>query len=75
MRIQTQELRQLVVATVSELERFESGVESSLLFIEQAVEQDDGCLELLGSDLQAGGIGEGGYGLPTAPAEQLTLAY
>ena len=36
MRIQTQELSQLVIAAVSELERFQSGVESSLLFIEQA---------------------------------------
>lgn len=74
VRIQAQELGQLVVAAVSQLERFQSGVESSLLFIEHAVEQDDGGLQFLGSDLQAGGIGEGGYGLTAAAAEQLPLA-
>jgi len=45
------------VATASEFERFQSGVETALAFIEQSGEQDDGGFDLIGGDVQVGRIG------------------
>ena len=47
-------------------------LEATLLFIQQAVEQQDGRLEFVGGNFQAGGIGDGGNGLHTASSEPLS---
>jgi hypothetical protein len=46
--VYAEQLGQLLVAAMSELERFEPGVQTPLSLIEQAVEQDDSGFELLG---------------------------
>ncbi len=47
-RVDAQQLRDLGVAAVPDLERFQPGVQPALTFIEQAVEQHNGGLELIG---------------------------
>ncbi len=73
VRVQAEKLRQLPIAAVSQLEGFDSGIEATLLFIQQAIEQQDGRLEFVGGNFQAGGIGDGGNGLDTASSEPLSL--
>jgi hypothetical protein len=48
IRIQAEDLGQQSVASMTAFETFQSGEEAALLFIEQAVEQDDCCLEFFG---------------------------
>ena len=73
VRVQAEKLRQLPLAAVSQLEGFDGGIEATLLFIQQAVEQQDGRWEFVGGNFQAGGIGNGGNGLHTASREPLAL--
>jgi hypothetical protein len=47
--IQAKEFGQDTVATVSQLDRFHTGEQATLLFVQQTVEQHNGSLEFLGS--------------------------
>jgi hypothetical protein len=49
-----------------QFERFQSGVESALLFVEQAIEQDDRGFQFVWRNLQSGGVPQGGDGLDAA---------
>ena len=56
--IQTEEFGQDPVATVSQLDRFHTSEQATLLFVQQTVEQHNGSLEFLGRNLKSGGIGQ-----------------
>src|ERR1700674_3854237 len=52
MRIEAEKRCQLGVSAVAQPERLQARVESSLLFVEQTVKQEDGCPQLGGRDQQ-----------------------
>lgn len=46
-----------------------------MLFIQQTIEQDDGCFHFVGRDFQTRSVDHGGNGLAAAPREALPLAH
>jgi hypothetical protein len=60
MHIQAEQCGQTGIAPASQPERLQAGVEAALLFVEEAVEQNDGRLEFLGRALEDRGVGETG---------------
>ena len=58
MRVQAEEFGQNAVATVSQLDGFQSGKQTTLLLVEQTVEKQDGRLQFIGRHLERGGIGQ-----------------
>lgn len=56
--IQAEEAGQQRIAAPPELDRLQAGVETPLLLIQQAVEQQDGGLEFIGRDLESRRIGD-----------------
>ena len=74
MSIQAEELGQFLVAAVPQFERFQTGVQTALLFIQQTVKQNNGGFQFVWEDFQKRGIDDGRDGLHTAAPEQLALA-
>jgi hypothetical protein len=72
--IQAEKLGQFLVAAVPSLERFQTGVQTALLFIQQTVEQNNGGFQFVWGDFQKRGVDDGREGLHTAAPEQLALA-
>ena len=71
MRVQGEEIGQDSIPAVSETDGFQSGVKTPLLFIQQAVEQQDRGLELLGRHQESFRIGGDGNGLCGLPCPEL----
>jgi hypothetical protein len=74
MYVQTQEIAEQSVAAVAQADGLQPGKQSALLFIEQAIEQQDGGLEFIGRSLEVGGMDGYRNGLSAAPCEQLFAA-
>ena len=71
MRVQAEEFGQNAIAAMSELDGFESGEQTALLLVEQAVEKQDGRLQFIGRYLESGGIGEQRNRLGSLPGAEL----
>jgi hypothetical protein len=74
MRVQVKKLSQLTIPAMPQFERFQSGVEPALLFVEQAIEQEDRGFQLVWRNLQSRGIHQGGDGLDAAACQELPAA-
>ena len=74
MYVQAQEIAEQSVAAVAQADGLQPGKQSALLFIEQAIEQQDGGLEFIGRSLEVGGMDSHRNGLSAAPGEQLFAA-
>ena len=57
MGIQAEEFGHDAIAALSQLHRLQASEQTPLLFIEEAVEKQDGSLELIGGYAQSGGVG------------------
>ena len=69
MRIQAEEFGQHRIAAMSQLHRFQTSEQSTLLFVEQAVEEQNGGFPFIGRHLENGSIGHQRnrlHGLPGA---------
>jgi hypothetical protein len=58
VRVQAEEFGQNAIATVSQLDGFQPGKQTTLLLVEQAVEKQDGRLQFIGRYLKSGGVGQ-----------------
>lgn len=58
VRIQAEEFGQNAIASVSQLDGFQSGEQAALLLVEQTVEKQDGRFQFIGRYLKSGRIGE-----------------
>ena len=74
MRVQVEKLGQLTITAMPQLERFYSGVEPTLLFVEQTIEQEDSGFQFVRRNLQPGRIHQGGDGLDAAASKDLSAA-
>ena len=57
VRIQTEELGQNGVAAVSQFDRLQPGKQTTLLLVEQAIEEQNSRFEFIGRYLERGSIG------------------
>jgi hypothetical protein len=74
MGVQIQKLGQLTITAMAQFERFQSGVQPPLLFVEQTIEQQDRGFQFVRRNLQPGGIPQGGDGLEAAACQELPAA-
>jgi hypothetical protein len=56
--VQAKEFGQNAIASVSQLDRFQPGEQTTLLLVKQAVEKQDGGFQFIGRNLESGGIGK-----------------
>jgi hypothetical protein len=73
VRIEVKEGGQAASAAAPQFERLQTGIQSALLVVPQAVKQEDGCLQLSLRDLQHRGIHNCGNGLHIAAHKKLPL--
>ena len=66
VRIEIEEVGQLAIATTAQLQRLQSDIQTALLLIQQAVEQEDGGFQFLLRNLKNRRICHGGNGLDGA---------
>src|SRR6266481_9773814 len=71
MYIQAQEIAEPSVPAVAQADGLQAGKQAALLFIEQAIEEEDGGLEFMGRRLEVGGMDGYRDGLSAAPGEHL----
>ena len=62
MGIEVEEVGQLTIAATAQFERLQAGIQTALLLVQQAVEQENRGFQLLLGDLQYRGIHHGGDG-------------
>ena len=74
VRIEAEKFGQHAVAAVTEFHGFQTGIQAALLLIQQAIEQDDSGLHLIGRHFQTGGINNRGNRLVAAACQALSLA-
>jgi len=74
VHVQAQEITEQSVPAVAQADGLQPGKQSALLFIEQAIEQEDGGLEFIGRSLEVGGMDSHGNGVSAAPGKQLFAA-
>ena len=67
--VQAQEIAEQSVPAVAQADGLHPGKQSALLFIEQAIEQEDGGLEFIGGSLEVGGMDGYRNGVSAAPGE------
>src|ERR1700722_2818636 len=67
--VQAQEIAEQSVPAVAQADGLQPGKQSALLFIEQAIEQEDGGLEFIGRSLEVGGMDGYRNGVSAAPGE------
>ena len=58
VRVQAEEFGQDAIASVSQLDRFQPGEQTTLLLVKQAIEKQDGRLQFIGRNLESGGVGQ-----------------
>ena len=58
VRIQAEKIGQNTITSVAQLDGLQSGEQTALLLVEQAVEKQDGCLQFVGRYLESGGVGQ-----------------
>src|SRR5215472_2070826 len=69
--MEVEEIGPLTISTPAQEERLQSGVEPALLFVEQAVEEEDGGFGFLFGDLPPGRIPHGREGFQGATRQEL----
>ena len=74
MRVQVKKVGQLTIAAMAQFERFQSGIQAALLFVQQTIEQEDSGFQFVRRNLQPGGIHHGGDGLDAAASQELSAA-
>jgi hypothetical protein len=74
MHVQAQEISEQSVPAVAQADGLQPGKQAALLFIEQAIEQQDGGLEFMGRSLEVGGMDGYRNGLSALPGEPLFAA-
>jgi len=57
MRIEAKKFGQNAITAMPQLDRFQAGEQATLLFVEQAVEEQNSSFEFLGGYLKGGSIG------------------
>ena len=67
MRFQSEEVRQESISATAKFDGFQTRIETSLLFVEQTIEEQNGGLEFIGRDLKSGDIGHDGNRLSGSP--------
>jgi hypothetical protein len=73
MRIEIQKGREQRISTAAQFDRFQAGEEAALLFVAQAVKQQNGGFEFIGGHGECGRIGDQRDGLRSAPGSDLIL--
>ena len=58
MRVEAEEFGQNAIASVPQLDGFQSGEQTTLLLVEQAVKKQDGRFQFIGRYLQRGSVGQ-----------------
>jgi hypothetical protein len=58
VRVQAEEFGQNAIASMSQLDGFQSSEQTTLLLVEQAIKKQDGCFQFIGRYLKSGGIGQ-----------------
>ena len=71
VRVQAEEFGQNAIASVPQLDGFQSGEQATLLLVEQAIEKQDGRLQFLGRYLKSGGVGQQRNRLGGLPGAEL----
>ncbi len=71
VRVQAQEIAEEGIASVAEPDGFQAGKQAALLFVEQAIEEDDRGLDLVGRDFEVGRVNGQRNGLGAAPSHGL----
>ena len=71
VRVQAQEIAEQGVAAVSQSDGFQAGKQAALLFVEQAIEEDDRGLDLVGRDFEVGSVNGQRNRLGAAPSHGL----
>jgi hypothetical protein len=71
VRIQTEEFGHNAIAAVSQLHGLQTGEQPPLLFVEQAVEKQNGGFEFIGRYLESGSIGHQRNRLRGLPGAEL----
>ena len=56
VRVQAKEIAQQGIAAMAHPDGLQSGKQSALLFVEQAIEQEDGSLEFVGGQWERFGV-------------------
>ena len=74
VNVEAQKIAEQSVAAVTEADRFQAGKQPALLFVEQAIEEDDRSLEFVGRDLQVGRVNGQGKNLGAAAGPGLIAA-
>lgn len=74
VRVQAQEIAEEGVATVAEPDGFQGGKQTALLFVEQAIEEDDRGLEFIGRDFEVGRVNSQRERLRAAASHGLVAA-
>jgi hypothetical protein len=67
--VQAQEIAEQSVPAVAQADGLQPGKQSTLLFIKQAIEQEDGGLEFIGRSLEVGGMDGYRNGVSATPGE------
>ena len=71
MRVQAEEFGQNAIASVSQLDGFQPGEQTTLLLVEQAIEKQDGRFQFIRRYLENGGIGQQRNRLGSLPGAEL----
>jgi hypothetical protein len=71
VRIQAEEFSQNAIAAMSQLDGLQAGEQTTLLFVEQAVEKHNSRLQFLRRYLERGSIGYQRHGLGGLPSAEL----
>ena len=72
--VQAQEIAEKGVATVAESDGFQAGKQTALLFVEQAREEDDRGLDLVGRGFEVGRVNGQRNRLGAAPSHGLVAS-
>src|SRR3984957_16662650 len=73
MRIHVEERGQDRIPPQAEFDRLQAGKQAPWLFVEQAVEQENGGFEFIGRDLEGGRVRDQRDGIGRAPGSDLIL--
>jgi len=74
VRVQAKEIAEKGVATVAESDGFQAGKQAALLFVEQAIEEDNCGFEFIGRDFEVGRVNGQGNRLVTATSHDVVAA-
>ena len=74
VNIQAQEVTEESISAMAQADGFQPGEQSTLLFIEQAIKEQDGGLEFIRGGLESGGMDGNRNDVSAPPGERLIAA-